>query len=73
MFIARKSIASNRVRTLDVPCSVEELAKYELGMKAEKAFPKLSPAFREFIISGMTRSEWVEVYGENDPDYGRSK
>jgi hypothetical protein len=72
MFIARQSIASNKVRSLDVPCTTEELARYEQGMPAQKAFPKLSAAFREYIISGMTRSEWIEVYGENDPSYGVS-
>lgn len=72
MFIARKSLSSGKVRSLDVPVTVEALAAYELGETPEKAFPRLSLAFREYIMTGMTRSEWVEIFGEDDAGYGRS-
>jgi hypothetical protein len=72
MFISRKSIASNKVRTLDIPCTPEQLARYEQGDTVEKAFPRLSLFHREFIISGMSRGEWIEVFGENDNGFGKS-
>ncbi len=72
MFIARKSLSSGKVRSLDVPVTVEALAAYELGESVEKAFPRLSLAFREYIMSGMTRGEWVEIFSEKDEGYGRT-
>jgi hypothetical protein len=71
MFIARKSIATNKVRTLDIPCTPEQLARYEQGESVEKAFPRLNLFHREFIISGMTRSEWLEVFSEQDNGFGK--
>lgn len=69
MLIKRTSISSGKVRTLEIPVTVPEMEKYAAGTSVEKAFPRLRPILREFIISGMTRSEWLEVFG-NDKDMG---
>lgn len=72
MFIARKSMLNGKVRTLDIPVTPEQLKAYEEGKDVEKAFPRLSLSFREFIISGMTRSDWIEAFSEQDEGYGRT-
>jgi len=72
MYIARKSMLNGKVRTLDVPVTPEQLKAYEDGVDVEKAFPRLSLAFREFIMSGLTRSDWIEAFGEKDEGYGRT-
>jgi len=72
MFIARRSMLNGKIRTLDVPVTPEQLKAYEDGQDVEKAFPRLSLAYREFIMSGMTRSDWIEAFSEQDEGYGRT-
>lgn len=69
MLIKRTSISSGKVRTIDIPVTIMEMEKYAAGTPVEKAFPRLKPILREFIVSGMTRSEWLEVFG-NDSEMG---
>lgn len=71
MLIARKSLATNKVRTLEIPCTVEELARYENGERIEVALKKCNLFQREFVMSGMTRSEWIDVFGEEDNAFGK--
>ena len=66
MFITRKSISSGKVRSIDIPITLEQLKLYESGVPLEKAAPKLRPIAREFVISGMTRSEWVQEFGSDE-------
>ncbi len=73
MHIARKSLATNKVRILDLPITPEQLAKYDAGTPIEKAFPKLSLTHREFLISGMSSVEYAEVFGAADSQFGRSQ
>ncbi len=73
MFIARKSLSSGIVRTKDIPVTIEQLAAYENGEPVEKAFPRLNLIHREFIMTGMTRSEFIEVFSATDNSYGRNQ
>ena len=34
----------------------------------QDAFPQLSPAEREFLITGMTKEEWGEAFSEEIPE-----
>lgn len=71
MLIKRTSISSGKIRTIDIPVTIPEMEKYASGVPVEKAFPRLKPILREFIVSGMTRGEWLEVFG-NDEEMGIS-
>jgi hypothetical protein len=73
MFIARKSLSSGIVRTKDIPVTVEQLTAYENGATVEKAFPRLNLIHREFIMTGMTREEFVDVFSATDNSYGRNQ
>jgi hypothetical protein len=66
MKITRKSLLTGKVRTLDIPALPEDLAAYERGMMVQDAFPKLSPADREFIHSGITAEEWATIETEEE-------
>jgi hypothetical protein len=57
---------------MDIPVTVEQLQAYHDAEPIEKVFNRLDLAHREFIMTGMTRSEWLEVYGVEDNSYGRS-
>ena len=72
MFIARRSLSSGVVRTLDIPISEEALQAYHDGGDVAKTLGKLTLAHREFVMTGMTRSEWIDVFGPEDNEYGRS-
>ena len=38
--------------------------RWQMGEKAQVAFPDLSPREREFLISGTTPDEWDDLPGE---------
>ena len=62
MFIERTSSYSGITRILDLPVTRKQLDSHVEGMHAQKAFPNLTPAQREFIISGITEKEWNEIF-----------
>jgi hypothetical protein len=68
--IVRTSPFTRKQNTREIPISVEA---YALGMQAWKAgeliqnaFPTLSPADREFIMSGITPEEWDDMFRDED-------
>lgn len=65
------SIIGCHGKTLEVNHSVAVLADslflYEAeGYLIQRAFPYLTDDEREFILTGMTASEWDELFGEDD-------
>jgi len=49
-------------------CSIEELAAgnaaYHKGALIQDAFPFLTADEREFLMTGITKSEWNEIFSE---------
>ena len=46
---------------MDLPVTVEQVARYESGgVLLQDAFPNLTPAEREFIMTGITPAEWEQ-------------
>ena len=72
MLLARKSILSGKVRTIEIPVTLEQLKAYEEGATLEQAFPKLNLTHREFISTGLTRNEYIESFGIDDNNFGRT-
>jgi len=69
MKITRKSQVSGQLHTLDLPVTAEQLRAYEQGTLVQDAFPHLSPADREFILTGITAEEWqTHVLGVKTSD-----
>lgn len=67
MIITRKSMVSGIERSLDLPVTEAQLERYyEGGLLLQNAFPNLTPGQREFIKTGITQSEWVEIFGEDE-------
>lgn len=54
---------------MDFNCSLEQynegVKKYKEGALIQDAFPFLSPDEREFLLTGITSSEWDELFGED--------
>jgi hypothetical protein len=64
MIITNKSKVSGKVRSMDLPITEAQLARYNSGrFTIQDCFPNLSPDEREFIKSGITAEEWEETFG----------
>jgi hypothetical protein len=66
MIITRTSMTSGITRSLDLPVTEAQLAAYKGGALVQNAFPNLTPGEREFIMTGITQSEWVDIFGEDE-------
>jgi len=64
--VTRKSPISGKEHTLDLPITAHEAFLFERGALIQDAFPNLSPAEREFILTGITDEEWTTTFGDDD-------
>lgn len=64
MLITRKSQMSGEEHTLDVPCTPAQLAAWQAGTHIQDAMPQVSGPLREFLITGITPQEWIDMFGE---------
>lgn len=62
----RKSRLSGVTRTKTFMVTEVEMQKYRAGELIQRAFPKLSDADREFILTGITDDEWDATFKEQD-------
>ena len=67
MLIKRTSVLTGIERTMEIPCTAEQLAIWAAGALAQDAFPDLTPEQREFIMTGIIPEEWDEAFQE-EPD-----
>ena len=66
MNITRRSVHSGTTRTFDLDITEDEMQLFEAGVPVKRAFPRLTPAEREFVLSGMTEEESAEQYPPTD-------
>lgn len=52
-----------RIRTREIPCTVEQLELWANGEHIQAAMPQASPDDREFLISGCTPEDWDAMFG----------
>lgn len=70
MQVTRTSPLTGNTHTLDLPITEEQMQHWKSGALIQDAFPGLSPAEREFILSGITSEEWDATFGSDDADEG---
>ena len=64
MIITKQSTISGEINTMDLDITIEQFSRYENGVELiQNVFPNLSPDEREFLISGITPTEWNSVFG----------
>lgn len=66
MLITRTSIYSGIERTMDIPITFGQLQLWEAGMNIQDAMPNLTIEQREFIMTGITNDEWLQMNGHGE-------
>lgn len=66
MKITRTSMLSGISRTMDIPCTPEQYEAWETGTYIQDAMPQATPDEREFVLTGVTKAEWDEAFGDDD-------
>lgn len=61
--IVRLSPVSFRENSITVEVEQADLDSYNKGALVQNCFPYLTPAEREFIISGCTEEDWNSLFG----------
>lgn len=64
--ITRQSMLTGILHTMELPVTMHQYTLWEEGMLIQDAMPNLSADEREFIMTGITPSEWVEAFGEDE-------
>lgn len=62
MKITRTSMYSGITRTRDLDVTIEQIDAWHNGALIQNVFPDLSDSDREFIITGITADEWIEMF-----------
>ena len=66
MEITRTSMYSGITRTRDLDITQAQLDAYNKGVLIQNAFPDLPDSDREFLITGITGEEWIEMFSEEE-------
>ena len=64
MLISKVSDMSNKMHTMDIDVTDEQLQDWREGAAIQDAMPNLTPDEREFIKTGITPKEWDEMFGD---------
>ena len=65
MNITRRSQLSGKEHTMFLDITEDQIAAYAAGAFVQDAFPNLTAGEREFIMTGITPTEWDEVFGDD--------
>lgn len=66
MLITKRSVVSYKDHTLDIPITQAQYDQWQTGTLIQDCMPNLSPGQREFLITGITPSEWDSIFDEDD-------
>ena len=65
MTITKKSMMTGKLNTMTLNITMAQLEAWKGGVLIQEAMPDLSPAEREFIMTGTTEEEWKEAFGND--------
>ena len=68
MQITRTSIFSGNTNTMELNVTQEQLTAWQSGVNIQVAMPQLDADEREFIKTGVTPTEWNELFGEEEDE-----
>lgn len=62
MLITRKSQYTGVIRTFNLSVTQEQLDRHDRGGLIQEVMPELPKEWREFIMTGITPDEWLELF-----------
>lgn len=62
MLITRTSAVSGKTHTMEINVTQEQLDRWNNGEVIQNAMPHLTSDEREFIMTGITSSEWDKIF-----------
>lgn len=66
MKITRTSMLTGITRTMDLPVTDEQYARWEGGTVIQLAMPELTADEREFIMTGIAVDEWDSKFNSEE-------
>jgi hypothetical protein len=67
MLVTKVSVITGQVHQMELPITEEEIRQWQNGTLAQVVWPHLTPAQREYLITGITEDEW-DLYMKNDEE-----
>lgn len=68
MLITKTSMLTGKDHTMELDVTLDQIAKWQAGLVAQLAFPNLTAAQREFLISGSTEDEWNQYMKDDEEE-----
>ena len=68
MQVTRTSRITGITRTIDLPITEEQLIDFGRGARVQDALWNLTPAQREFFMTGITDEEWQQFVAISEDD-----
>lgn len=63
MLIRKISVLTNKEHEMDLPVTQEQWDRWQSGKELiQDVFPDLTPAQREFLMTGSTQEEWDDEF-----------
>ena len=63
MLITRRSQISGLAHTLEVDCTEGQIERWQAGEKIQDCMPNVPAPLREFLMTGITPTEWTAMFG----------
>jgi hypothetical protein len=64
--VTRTSVVSGNRSSLVMPLTQAQYEAWKDGTLIQEAMPQLTPAQREFLMTGISASEWERFFDEGD-------
>ena len=68
MLIERKCPFTGKINVLEISVTKLQLERWANGISIQDAMPTLTADEREFIMTGITASEWDKTFPDPDND-----
>ena len=62
--VTKKSMISGNTSSMELDVTQAQLDRWQDGELIQDVFPHLNEEEREFIKTGITRQEWIDIFGE---------
>ena len=66
MIITRTNPFNGKTYSLDIAVTEDQIRAWKSGMLIQNAMPGVSPAHREFIMTGIPPEDWDELFKGED-------